>query len=875
MLKKLLNDKDEVYQFAVAASGPREGQLLLDKKVKLKKKEVQQAAEAEAKKNAGKPVKLDVMTGECRLDGTNVTTLRLLVNGKAPAKAVACMDHLLVRGPFKAIGFTGVILEEVAEVPDEEPAAPSPDDDAPTAKDSDEQAAWKKALAAVEPDYDKGLRNRPDVASKLRAVMDFAKAKAEGKDFAAAIAGVQKVADLLRTASTTPAPSGGEVKAKSTAPDSDEPRFKARVTAIKLQFDQIKAADPARARPLAGLLMQAISLGQDKQFADAMLRLDKIEELMKGASSAKPTEPPVEDEPQVATPTPTPESIKELQDRLKALLVRQKAIFEKAPDERKTLLPFTLPATSLAPTGKPGAAEALDKLEEAIAGIEARLAPPKQVADPTETPETPESTKEQEPVVEPSSAPTWDDRLAEAEAAFDRLKPDNPFGAELRSRLKFLQDNRPQEDDARGWEIAQQNLSVLQERAAEALPFDKQLGLVQALLKKVQGDPRLGNLATELMERVQGVVNFARQSMPDLGPRISQSMAELATLEGKARSGLPADVVRNLDELLALQARADQIWNRIETVGDDDVRDELSDQYRQLTEMIPSEDEVSSDRLAEVAELLATLEQKVQDALAAAPSTKAEPNSEEPNKAEPNAEEPTDDSTDDEQDDEQDDDSSELEQLMADLEPKLLSALRADPDARNSLEALWNFATEQVESGDDEKARKSIERLQAALDAALAKQGEAAEPASSSADDSKDEAGRQRRSTVQLQQSRLIWESTLRQVRAERDQLIRAIQAEFDDPEDQTMASEATQAIRSSLDEFNEQLLETLDLALNAEKPEDRAARNAEAAKLIQGYLAHVQDEPIFAELDDNPFLPVKLQQTLVKALTDLSGKLA
>ncbi len=239
LLKKLLNDKDEVYKFAVVASGPRDGQLILDKKVKLKKKEVLQEAEAEAKKSGGKAVKMDVMTGECRLDATNAATLRLIVYGKAPAKAVACVDHLLARGPFKAIGFTGVILEEVEEVPDDPSGAPTTGGEVVTDSMSDEQAAWTQALAAVEPAYDKGVRDRPDVASKLRAVMDFAKAKAEGKDYKAAIAGLQKVSELLRPA---PAAGGGEVAAKSTpGTDTDDAKFKARVTEVKKQFDQIKA----------------------------------------------------------------------------------------------------------------------------------------------------------------------------------------------------------------------------------------------------------------------------------------------------------------------------------------------------------------------------------------------------------------------------------------------------------------------------------------------------------------------------------------------------------------------------------------------------------------------------------------------------------
>lgn len=249
LLKKLFESKDEVYKFAVAASAPREGQLLLDKKLPLKKKDVQQEAEAEAKKQTGKAVKMDVMTGECRLDDKNAATLRLIVNGKAPAKAVACIEHLLVRGPFKSIGFVAVLLEEIEEAPSatptenataSPPAAPAPSapspastDNAPAAAPSAELAQWEKSLAAVEPTYLKAVRDRPDDASKLRAVMGFAQGKAETEDYKSAIAGLKKLLELLGVAKAAPTPPAtapaaspqSEAQPKTdTPPKNQEPR---------------------------------------------------------------------------------------------------------------------------------------------------------------------------------------------------------------------------------------------------------------------------------------------------------------------------------------------------------------------------------------------------------------------------------------------------------------------------------------------------------------------------------------------------------------------------------------------------------------------------------------------------------------------------
>src|SRR5262245_38900130 len=73
------------------------------------------------------------------------------------------------------------------------------------------RAAWEKALAEVEPAYLQGLRDQPDKASALRAVMGFAQGKAQKEDFPGAIAALQKLAEQL---GKTPAGIGGKAAAK-------------------------------------------------------------------------------------------------------------------------------------------------------------------------------------------------------------------------------------------------------------------------------------------------------------------------------------------------------------------------------------------------------------------------------------------------------------------------------------------------------------------------------------------------------------------------------------------------------------------------------------------------------------------------------------
>lgn len=114
LLGKLLADPAESFKFAVVATGPRDGELLLNKVEKFTKNNVEEEAQEEHKKaNPGKAVRFEVIVGECRLASAGSKALKLEVAGKVAAKAVSCLEHLLTKGPFKTVGFTSVIIEEV------------------------------------------------------------------------------------------------------------------------------------------------------------------------------------------------------------------------------------------------------------------------------------------------------------------------------------------------------------------------------------------------------------------------------------------------------------------------------------------------------------------------------------------------------------------------------------------------------------------------------------------------------------------------------------------------------------------------------------------------------------------------------------------
>ena len=122
-----------------------------------------------------------------------------------------------------------------------------------------------------------------------------------------------------------------------------------------------------------------------------------------------------------------------------------------------------------------------------------------------------------------------------------------------------------------------------------------------------------------------------------------------------------------------------------------------------------------------------------------------------------------------------------------------------------------------------------------------------------------------------MQQSRLIWESTLKKLRADRDKLVNTIRQDPELAGDKALAEKAAKLITTKLDEFNEELLKQLDKALNAQTPEGRDKENKVAGETIKRYLGKVK---ALADLDNNPFVPVKLHETLSASLNDLASKL-
>jgi hypothetical protein len=143
------------------------------------------------------------------------------------------------------------------------------------------RAAWEKALAAVEPAYLRGLRDQPDKASALRAVMGFAQGKAQKEDFAGAIAALRKLAEQL---AKTPAGNGATLTTPPSptplADDGAQQRWERAATALEPGYLEALKRLPDKAGALRGVWAFAQGKAEAGDYDKALQALERIRGLL-------------------------------------------------------------------------------------------------------------------------------------------------------------------------------------------------------------------------------------------------------------------------------------------------------------------------------------------------------------------------------------------------------------------------------------------------------------------------------------------------------------------------------------------------------------------------------------------------------------------
>ena len=127
---------------------------------------------------------------------------------------------------------------------------------------------------------------------------------------------------------------------------------------------------------------------------------------------------------------------------------------------------------------------------------------------------------------------------------------------------------------------------------------------------------------------------------------------------------------------------------------------------------------------------------------------------------------------------------------------------------------------------------------------------------------------------VAFMTARLLWDDTRQSVQSQLRKLESAIREATKDQPYAEEAARNTPLLYEMLETFDTRLSDKLDEALNAAAPEDRSRRQKEAKGILAEYITYLKSEPIFAELDENPFVPVTIRRDLTDALTRIAGHL-
>ena len=123
-----------------------------------------------------------------------------------------------------------------------------------------------------------------------------------------------------------------------------------------------------------------------------------------------------------------------------------------------------------------------------------------------------------------------------------------------------------------------------------------------------------------------------------------------------------------------------------------------------------------------------------------------------------------------------------------------------------------------------------------------------------------------------LQQS---WQVALKKVRSDEAKLVKAMVVRFEGHPGLAEAKRAAQRVTDALKPFDMQLANVLDRVVKAENQKDRIVWQKRASALIGTYLTSLDNDPVIAMLDSNPFMPVAINKTLSTALKWLASKLS
>lgn len=267
--------------------------------------------------------------------------------------------------------------------------------------------------------------------------------------------------------------------------------------------------------------------------------------------------------------------------------------------------------------------------------------------------------------------------------------------------------------------------------------------------------------------------------------------------------------------------------------------------------------------------LVQALREAVQDALTRAqvppaPPTDAEPQSEPPSAPEPQAAAQESEAPEAEGAATPDVmDLKSLSQRAQMLGGMVPGAIQKAPSLRDNLVKLTTEAIKMIKAGDAMSAALTLDVLEDELQRA----NDTAQGANAPAEP----RGLPDAALTTLTKSKLAWRATRQAVEAQLDQLHKKMAEAYDG---HGFAADLEKVFKSKVEpmlgKFDHSLADVLDEVANAANPAAQAKLVTDAVKVIERYESFLASEPLIRQLDQNPFVPLRIETTLTKTLEAL-----
>jgi hypothetical protein len=209
-------------------------------------------------------------------------------------------------------------------------------------------------------------------------------------------------------------------------------------------------------------------------------------------------------------------------------------------------------------------------------------------------------------------------------------------------------------------------------------------------------------------------------------------------------------------------------------------------------------------------------------------------------------------------------DAKALKERLTALVQRMAQVIGADPSRKDALMALAKQAQLMLGTNNLISATQSTDQLEAAL---------ADAPVTGAPTGTAETQKPPASGPVAYAKSRLAWLAVRKKMETDLETLRKEILAYYKDqdiaPDLDARYAERVAPVLANLDEA---LADTLDMATNATDATQRTKLVTESRQIIKRYQDFMASEPIFGELDSNPFVPLAITKTMTATLATLAA---